>query len=238
MVESIIRDLEAHADSANRERIGEHFQMDVSRYLGVKTPTVRKTAAERYKCVRHAELAELFKYCDALLQTRIYECKVIAFDWCFRRRRALRSDTFPVLESWLVSYVDDWGDCDDLCTHALGYLIATYPALSARAARWTQSGKWWVRRGAAVSLIYGLRRGLFLDEAFTVANKLFSDEHDLVRKGYGWMLKEAGKTYPNEVHEFLCARRAVIPRVALRYAVEKLPADLRRSALQRTTSKA
>ena len=60
MVESIIRDLEVHSDPAHRERIGEYFQMDVTGYLGVKTPTVRKIAAERYKCVRHAELAEFF----------------------------------------------------------------------------------------------------------------------------------------------------------------------------------
>ncbi len=233
MVESIIRDLEAHADPAHRERIGEYFRMDVTRYLGVKTPVVRKIAAERYKSVRHAELAELFKYCDALLQTGIYECKVIAFDWCFRRRRALKSDTFPVLESWLVLYVDDWGDCDDLCTHALGHLIATHPALLTRAAAWTQSEKWCVRRGAAVSLIYGIRRGLFLDDAFSVADKLISDEHDLVRKGYGWMLKEAGKAHPREVHEFVCARRSVMPRVAFRYAIEKLPAELRRGAMRR-----
>ena len=62
---------------------------------------------------------------------------------------------------------------------------------------------------------------------------LLHDEDDLVRKGYGWMLKEASRAWPNEVLEFVLQRRAKMPRIALRYAIELLPPDWRKRAMRR-----
>jgi 3-methyladenine DNA glycosylase AlkD len=53
----------------------------------------------------------------------------------------------------------------------------------------------------------------------------------MVQKGYGWMLKEASKPYQKEVFDFVTSHKAVMPRTALRYAIEKMPADLRAKAM-------
>jgi 3-methyladenine DNA glycosylase AlkD len=59
------------------------------------------------------------------------------------------------------------------------------------------------------------------------------DRDDMVQKGYGWMLKEASKPYQKEVFDFVMRNKAVMPRTALRYAIEKMPADLRAKAMER-----
>jgi 3-methyladenine DNA glycosylase AlkD len=89
----------------------------------------------------------------------------------------------------------------------------------------------WTRRAAAVVQIYGLRRERGPDEAFVIADRLLMDDDPLVQKGYGWMLKEASKRAPRRVFDYVMAHKDVMPRTALRYAIEKLDAALRRQAM-------
>ncbi len=65
-----------------------------------------------------------------------------------------------------------------------------------------------------------------------MASKLLLDTDDLVQKGYGWMIKEASKKYPQEIFEFVTENKNNMPRTALRYAIEKLPADYRKQAMK------
>lgn len=205
--------------------------MDVSGYLGIATPVVRRLSARQYADLRSRPLDDVLAVCERLLKTRIYECKTVAFDWAYRRRSSVGPDHFGVYERWLRAYVDDWGDCDDFCVHALGHLVHEHPELVARTVAWSDAPEWWVRRAAAVVLIYGLRRGSFLSDAFGAADRLLEDRVDLVRKGYGWALKEAGKRWPDDVLDFVVERESEMPRVAFRYAIEKLPAPMRTRAM-------
>jgi 3-methyladenine DNA glycosylase AlkD len=94
----------------------------------------------------------------------------------------------------------------------------------------------WMRRAAAVSLIIPAKTGLFLDEAFKIADTLMGDEEDLVQKGFGWLLKEESRTKQREVYDYVLARRSVMPRTALRYAIELMPQELRREAMKRVAA--
>ena len=82
-----------------------------------------------------------------------------------------------------------------------------------------------MRRAAAVSLVVPAKRGEFLDDALAIADLLLVDADDMVRKGYGWLLKEASRRHRDEVYEFVLARRDVMPRTALRYAIELMPPE-------------
>jgi 3-methyladenine DNA glycosylase AlkD len=64
-----------------------------------------------------------------------------------------------------------------------------------------------------------------------VADALLEDPEDLVQKGYGWMLKEASRSHPQEVFDYVVRWRGTMPRVALRAAIKKLPEHLRREAM-------
>jgi 3-methyladenine DNA glycosylase AlkD len=47
------------------------------------------------------------------------------------------------------------------------------------------------------------------------------------------MLKEASKPYQKEVFDFVKKNKAVMPRTALRYTIEKMPPELKRRAMER-----
>jgi 3-methyladenine DNA glycosylase AlkD len=90
-----------------------------------------------------------------------------------------------------------------------------------------------MRRASAVSLIIPARNGLFLNDIFEIADTLLYDKEDLVQKGYGWMLKAASQAYQKEVFDFVIERKATMPRTALRYAIEKMPQELRKKAMEK-----
>jgi 3-methyladenine DNA glycosylase AlkD len=96
---------------------------------------------------------------------------------------------------------------------------------------WTKSNNRWVRRASAVTLIVPARKGLFLEDIFEIAGILLLDKDDMVQKGYGWMLKSASQAYQKEVFEYVIRNKSIMPRTSLRYAIEKMPVELKVQAM-------
>jgi 3-methyladenine DNA glycosylase AlkD len=224
-------ELEAHADPVLRTRAAEYFDADAEQFLGVRTPVVRKLSAKHFQELKRHEIGEVLMLCETLLETGVTENRTIAFDWPFRCRRQYRPEHFSVLERWLEVYVDGWGGCDDLCTHALGDFVLRYPEFIPLVKRWTRSQNRWLRRASAVSLIYGARKGKLLADIFDVADALLKDPDDMVQKGCGWLLKVVSKRHEDEVFHYVLRNSETMPRVTLRYAIEKMPEHRRRQAM-------
>jgi 3-methyladenine DNA glycosylase AlkD len=140
---------------------------------------------------------------------------------------------YHTFEGWVKTYLTTWGSVDDFCTRAMGYLLYTYPEFAGRVKKWVESENPWVRRAAAVTFIYGLRRGVFSEHAFDVADALLTDEHKYVQWGYGWMLKEATKHFLDDVFAYVMRNKAVMRRPALRYAIEKMPEHFKTKAIKK-----
>lgn len=229
--EQMIATLRTELDAAAGDP--DNLKGDPETGLYLATPVVRAIGRAHYTEVKALGKEALFDLCEALLETSDWRLRTIAFAWAFRRRGQYAAADFARFERWLRRYVNGWGSCDDFCTHAFGALLYQHPELVPQAQAWTQSENRWLRRAAAVALIYGLRRSAHLDAAFEVADLLLTDEDDLVQKGYGWMLKEASKRAPRPVFDYVMAHKDVMPRTALRYAIEKLDPNLREQAMAR-----
>ena len=106
-----------------------------------------------------------------------------------------------------------------------------YPEYVTELKRWATSTNRWLKRAAAVSLIIPARHGLFLTEIFEITDILLLDNDDLVQKGYGWMLKATSQSYQKEVFDYVMSKKTIMPRTALRYAIEKMPAELKIKAM-------
>jgi 3-methyladenine DNA glycosylase AlkD len=229
----LLRDLQAHADPEFRVRAAEYTGHPVDRVLGVRTPIVREIAARHFTQIKAEGTDSVFDLCEALLETRLCEQRTIAFDWSFRLRKQYQPEHFVVLERWLEEYVDDWSSCDDLCCHALGDFVLRYPEFVPRVKEWSHSMSRWLRRASAVTLIYGARRGENLEHLLEVADALLTDPEDMVQKGCGWMLKVASKTHQDEIFAYVMRNKSAMPRTTLRYAIQKMPEELRREAMKK-----
>lgn len=186
------------------------------------TGEIRKLSGKLYRQAGVKEIEGVLALCEEFLARRDWAMGVIAFNWAYRVRAQYTENTYSVFYRWLKEYVRGWGDCDDFCTHAFGELLRQQKGLFPQALEWTQDEDFWVRRASAVVLIPSILRddysGLM---PFTVADRLLTDPHDLVRKGYGWMLKCLSQVDPDGVEAYLTAHCKDMPRVAYRYAVEK-----------------
>ena len=127
----------------------------------------------------------------------------------------------------------NWGACDSLSCYVLGPFILKFPEYIAELKQWTQSKNRWERRAAAVSMITLAKRKEFLEDSFAIANLLLLDEDDMIQKGYGWLLKVANNEFPDEVFQYVLKNKEKMPRTALRYAIEKMPADRKKQAMAR-----
>jgi len=203
------------------------FHKDGKAHISLTTPLVRRVAFENFKQVKNLEKKQILSLCAKLLKINGSNYQDIAFDWAFRITKQYQKEDFKIFESWIKNHVDNWGSCDDLCTHAFGEFIYKFPEFLPQTKQWAKSLNKWFRRASAVALIYSLRKGKYLKEAFNVAKILLQDDEDLVQKGYGWMLKEASNLHQKEVFDFVIKNKKLMPRTALRYAIEKLPEKLK-----------
>jgi 3-methyladenine DNA glycosylase AlkD len=117
--------------------------------------------------------------------------------------------------------------------NAVGDFIEKYPAYVEELKRWTRSQNRWMRRAAAVSLIVPAKRGKFLADVLEIADLLLTDTDDMVQKGYGWLLKEAGRKHQQEVFFYVMRNKKSMPRTALRYAIELMMKEIKAEAMKK-----
>lgn len=224
--------LRAAATEANRVS-GQRFFKERVRLYGVKAADTRRIAKDIFQEIKYLPKQEVFSFCEQLWQSGYMEESFIACHCSYELRKQYEPADFILFERWVESYITNWASCDTFCNHTVGTIIEMYPAFVDVLKQWTISPNRWVRRAAAVSLIVPARKGMFLPDIFDIALMLLRDKDDMVQKGYGWMLKEASKAARDEVFDFVQRQKSEMPRTALRYAIEKMPQELRRLAMEK-----
>jgi 3-methyladenine DNA glycosylase AlkD len=232
IIKDVRCDLQLKSDEKLRESGKRFFKEPVNMY-GMKTADVTNIASLRLKEISTKSKSEIFSYCDELWQSGMMEESFIACSWAYSQRKKFTSDDFIVFEKWVHLYVTNWASCDTLCNHTIGTFIEMYPSYLSELKRWALSENRWVKRASAVSLIVPAKRGLFADDVFEITDILLNDSDDMVQKGYGWLLKVTSKPYPKRVFDYVINHRKTMPRTALRYAIEKLPDEMKKDAMKK-----
>lgn len=226
--------LQGSASEEVRQSLTRFFKAgEEARLYGLKSPQVRKISREFLKVVKGLPKQEIFDICEELWKSGYLEEAVIACTFSESLEKKYEPEDFLVIERWVNKYVNNWAACDTLCNHTVGSLMMKYPEYVAELKRWARSTRRWTKRAAAVSLIIPARRGLFHKDIFDIADILLLDMDDLVQKGYGWMLKAASEFDQKAVFDYVMSKKDVMPRTALRYAIEKMPQELRTEAMKR-----
>jgi 3-methyladenine DNA glycosylase AlkD len=210
---------------------GERFFKESVKAYGIKTAVVISIGKEHYRLIADKSKSHIFSLCDELWRSGIIEESFIACNWSYEVRKQYTPEDFLLFEKWVNTYIGNWASCDTLCNHSVGAFIEMYPEYLSGLKRWAESANRWVKRASAVSLIVPARKGKFLDEIFAIADILHSDKDDMVQKGYGWMLKAASQAHQEKVFNYVMSKKNTMPRTSLRYAIEKMPAELKARAM-------
>lgn len=235
-MDNIITEIRANLIKSSDEKTrlsGLRFFKESVNIYGVKTAIVTNLSKNYYKQINTLGKNKIFELCEELWQSGYMEETFIACNWAYSQHKNFLPEDFIIFERWVNSYVSNWASCDTLCNHTIGTFIEMYPAYVEELKKWTLSENRWVKRASAVSFIVPARKGLFLNDIFEIADKLLTDKDDLVQKGYGWMLKAASQANQNAVFDYVLKNKNIMPRTALRYAIEKMPADLKAEAMKK-----
>jgi 3-methyladenine DNA glycosylase AlkD len=231
LMASLIKDLNEHADPIKAEKLqgffktgkGEYGEGDV--FLGISVPEQRKIA----KKYRTLDLDEV----NSLLNSEKHEHRLVALLIMVDQFSNSDEDKRRKIVSLYLDntkFVNNW-DLVDLSAHKiLGEYYWDKP--KDLLYRLAESDSLWERRISVISTFAYIRRGSF-DESLKMAEKLVNDDHDLIHKAVGWMLREVGKRDQAKEEEFLMKHYKTMPRTMLRYAIEKFDADKRKFYMQK-----
>ncbi len=210
----------------------KYFKEEVKVY-GVGVATVTKIGKLFFESIKNSPKQDIYDLCEELWKSGYSEEAYIACNFSYYLFSQYEPADFMIFEHWVNDYVTNWATCDTLCNHTVGKFVEIYPNSITELKKWAKSTNRWMKRASAVTLIIPARKGLFLNDIFEIADILLVDPDDLVQKGYGWMLKATSEAYRETVYDYVISKRAIMPRTALRYAIEKMPADMKAEAMRK-----
>lgn len=236
IIKKVRKELKNNIDEKTQKTNQKFFKEKIKGY-GVKVPAVNKISKEFYKLIEFKTKSEIFVLCERLWQSGYIEESFIACNWSYYIHKEYEPEDFQIFEKWINNYVNNWASCDTLCNHTTGKFIEMYPESISRLKDFAKSQNRWMRRASAVTFVIPDRKGKFLKDILEIADILLLDKDDLVQKGYGWMLKAASEAYQNEIFNYVIKNKSIMPRTALRYAIEKMPEDLKTKAMKKNKKK-
>lgn len=189
---------------------GDYGEGDV--FWGVSMPDQRALA----KQYRSVELAEL----KPLLYSEVHEHRMTALlILTYQFEKADEKGRKAVYDFYFkhLAQVNNWDLVDSSAHKIMGEYLRDKDRSILR--KLAKSKKLWEKRIAMIATSDYIRSGDFKD-ALVIAEILVHDEHDLIHKAVGWMLREIGKRNPEAEKKFLRKYHQTMPRTMWRYAVE------------------
>ena len=196
---------------------GEYGEGD--KFLGIKVPDQRKIA-KKYRDLSSSEI-------EKLLQNEFHEVRLTAVMlMTYKVEKSGQEELEEMTQLYLENLpaMNNWDIVDSSCHKILGpFLEDKERDLLYDLAR---TDDLWKKRIAMITCYHFIKQEDF-EDAINIAEILVNDEHDLIHKAVGWMLREVGNRDLETEEEFLKKYYQNMPRTMLRYAIEKFDEPLR-----------
>ncbi|MET0026546.1 MAG: DNA alkylation repair protein [Candidatus Thiodiazotropha sp.] len=212
----------AHSQRFFKTAPGEYAEGD--RFLGIRVPQIRA----QVRLCRDLPLADI----EALLHSPFHEARLLALlilVWRFERAKPeLRTKIYHLYLN-NTGCINNWDLVDSSAPQIVGgHLLDRNRKPLYRLAR---SSSLWERRISVLACFSFIRAGQY-EDILALSEQLLGDPHELIHKALGWMLREVGKRDPEKAGQFLRQHCRSMPRVMLRYAIERLPEAQRQAYLK------
>lgn len=204
---------------------GEYGEGD--QFIGVTMPDIRNIAKQFVSVKRESLLP--------LLSSPVHEdrmCALIVLTYQYAKTRSIQEQK-EIVDFYLANRgaSNNWDLIDCVVDRILGpWLIDKPKELLYRFAR---SPSVWERRIAVITTFHFIKQKRF-EETLKLVEMLMNDEHDLIHKACGWMLREIGKRNEKYLETFLIMHYKKMPRTMLRYAIERVSPGRRKQYLEGT----
>jgi len=207
---------------------GDYGEGDV--FLGITVPESR-VIAKKYIDISFEEI-------EKHLESKFHEERLVALLILvhkYEKDIPLRKKIFDFYLAH-TKYINNW-DLVDLSAHKIvGRFLFDFgkewPIYRMLLKKLAESSNIWERRIAVISTLYFIKKGS-LDISINITKMLLKDEHDLIHKAVGWMLREVGKKDKKTLDDFLAKYHKYMPRTMLRYAIEKHASEERKRYMDR-----
>ncbi len=205
---------------------GEYGEGDI--FLGIPVPEQRKVAK------RHIDIS--FTDLQELLSSKVHEYRLTGILILVLKYEKTDSSGKDKIYNFYLNNtknINNWDLVDLSAPKIIGdYLINKNKSILLELAK---SDNLWERRIAILSTFRFIRNNDF-EDAISISEALLNDEHDLIHKAVGWMLREIGKRDQEREEEFLRKYYGQMPRIMLRYAIEKFSKNKRKNYLSKKVS--
>jgi 3-methyladenine DNA glycosylase AlkD len=201
---------------------GQYGEGDLFR--GIRVPVLRKLSLT----LDDTPLQEVIQ----LLSSAWHEDRLLALLLLMRRfQRGNEKDQELIYSLYLAHtrLINNWDLVDISAPHIVGRFLHCRDR--APLYKLVNSSSLWERRIAITSTIYFIRQDEFAD-TIALSEMLLQDKEELLHKATGWMLREVGKRDVALLESFLLKHCRSMPRVMLRYAIERFPEERRQHYLK------
>ena len=247
-VREVLEMILAERDDSQREHLMRFFKTgegeygEGDRFLGLRVPTTRGIVRKVYGSISLDEIPELLasewhevRLCGLLLLVEMMKRNLPGKrdSESVMAEKKSRRKAIAALYLANACRANNWDLVDLSCQYILGPFfrideggrIDVLLELSA-------SDNLWEQRISIVTTLDFIRAGM-MEPTLRLADRLLGHSHDLIHKVIGWTLREVGKRDKGLLLSYLERNYVRMPRIALRYAIERLPEPQRQSWLQR-----
>ena len=198
---------------------GQYGEGDV--FLGLTSQQIQDIAKKFYQ-LNLKELQELLN--SKVHDERMCALRILIIQYKKNKKNLLKKR--QIFEFYLnnTKNINNWDLVDISCPHIVGDFLQREGTEILK--QLAKSENLWDRRIAIVSTYTFIKKRNF-GHTLAISDMLLKDEHDLIHKAVGWMLREVGKRNKNVLEIFLSTRYKEMPRTMLRYAIEKFDKEER-----------
>ena len=204
---------------------GEYGEGD--KFLGIKVPQIHAIVKQYRNKISISDI-------DALTLSEWHEVRLAGFLFLEDKfNQACKTNDIISQEQIVETYLNhiprgnNWDLVDLVCHKILGKWIIIRPEQNKILYSLANSENLWCQRAAIVSTLSLVRNNNF-EHTLKIAELLLNHHHDLINKAVGWLLRECGKKRTDILEDFLQKHAPSMPRVTLRYAIERMPIEQRK----------
>jgi 3-methyladenine DNA glycosylase AlkD len=219
MIDKILKELKLKKDAEQAKVLSRFFKTGKGQYgegdifWGIKVPATR----EIVKKFKEAHLKDV----QILLDSKVHEHRLAGLLILVEKFKKGENKK-EIYNFYLknTKNINNWDLVDLTAPNIVGSFLLENKKERKILYSLVKSKNLWERRIAILST-FTLLRNKEYEDVLKISEILLKDEHDLIHKAVGWMLRELGKRDKDVEIEFLEKYYKTMPRTMLRYAIEK-----------------